>query len=241
MNAVISVYIWTIGLIYIGLLCLLSIFLSYLLPQKILDSWIKRMLRLFFKILFIPVEVEGIEKVDPGRTYLFMSNHTSMFDIPLLEAFIPNYVRAVEAKRQFKWPVYGWAIRRLGNIPIERKNIHASIRTMRRTAEILRRGRSMAILPEGHRTLDGKLRPFKKLPFYLAKQANMPIVPIGLSGLFGLKHKGSWLVQPRAVRIAFGDIIDENKIQSLSVLELRDYVREKILSLAEMPKFKRRK
>ena len=95
----------------------------------------------------------------------------------------------------------------------------------------------MAILPEGHRTLDGKLRPFKKLPFYLAKQANTPIVPIGLSGLFDLKHKGSWLVRPRTVRIAFGDIIDENRIQSLSVLELRDYVREEILSLTEVPKF----
>lgn len=233
MTSVVSLYIWTIGLIYIGSLCLVSIFLSYLLPPKILDSWIKRMLKLFFKILFIPVEVKGVDKIDTGRTYLFMSNHTSMFDIPMLEAYIPNYVRAVEAKRQFKWPVYGWAIRRLGNIPIERKSIHASIRAMRRTAEILQGGKSMAILPEGHRTLDGKLRPFKKLPFYLAKQADTPIVPIGLSGLFDLKHKGSWLVQPRTVRISFGDIIDENKIKSLSVLELRDYVREKILGLVE--------
>lgn len=231
MTAIVSAYVWTIGLVYFGSVCILSIFLSYLIPQRILDPWIKRMLRILFKIVLVPVKVKGTEKIDPKRTYLFMSNHASLFDIPLLEAYIPNYARGVEARRQFKWPVYGWAIRRLGNIPIDRKNIHASIRTMHKTAGILQRGRSIVILPEGHRTLDGRMRPFKKLPFYLAKQANIPIVPIGLSGLFELKHKGSWLIRPRAVRIAFGDVIDEEKIQSLSTLELRDYVRDEILGL----------
>lgn len=107
-----------------------------------------------------------------------MSNHASLFDIPLLEAYIPTFVRGVEALRQFKWRVYGWAIRRVGNIPIDRKNIHASIKSMKKTEKILKKGQSIVILPEGHRTLDGNLGQFKKLPFHLAKQAGVPIIPI---------------------------------------------------------------
>jgi 1-acyl-sn-glycerol-3-phosphate acyltransferase len=233
---IVSAYVWVMGLIYFGSLCFLSIFFSFFIPQKTLDSWIKRILRIFFKILFIPVEVDGDEKINPDRTYLFMSNHASLFDIPLLEAYIPNYVRGIEARRQFKWPVYGWTIRRLGNISIDRKNIHASIRTMRNTSRNLRRGRSIVVLPEAHRTLDGRLRTFKKLPFYLAKQAETPIVPIGLSGLFYLKHKGSWLIRPAPVKIKFGDIIDTREIRSLSILELRDFVKGKIQNLIEEPK-----
>jgi 1-acyl-sn-glycerol-3-phosphate acyltransferase len=160
-----------------------------------------------------------------------MCNHSSLFDIPLLEAYIPTFVRGVEALRQFKWPVYGWAIRRAGNIPIDRKNVHSSIKSMKITEKILKEGKSIVILPEGHRTLDGKLGPFKKLPFHLAKQAGVPVIPIGLSGLFELKNKGSWLIRPRPVTIKFGQPISPEKIQSLSTEELRDFVRKKIQSL----------
>ena len=162
-----------------------------------------------------------------------MCNHSNFFDIPLLEAYIPTFVRGVEALRQFNWPVYGWAIRRMGNIPIDRKNIHASITSMKKTEKILKKGQSIVILPEGHRTLDGNLGPFKKLPFHLAKQAGVPIIPIGLSGLFQLKHKGSWIIDPRPVKIKFGQPISPDKIQNLSTEELRDYTREKIQDLIE--------
>lgn len=200
--------------------------------QKTLDPFIKKSLKILFKILSIKVRSEGSENVEPNKTYLFMSNHESLFDIPLLEAYVPTFVRGVEALRQFKWPVYGWAIRRVGNIPIDRKNIHASIKSMKKTEKALRKGKSIIILPEGHRTLDGNLGPFKKLPFHLAKQAGFPIMPIGLSGLFELKHKGSWLIRPRPVIIKFGQSISPDEIQSLSIEELRDLVRGQIQALA---------
>ncbi|MDH4218211.1 MAG: 1-acyl-sn-glycerol-3-phosphate acyltransferase [Candidatus Aminicenantes bacterium] len=121
----------------------------------------------------------------------------------------------------------------MGNIPIDRKNIHASITSMKKTEKILKKGQSIVILPEGHRTLDGNIGPFKKLPFHLAKQAGVPVIPIRLSGLFELKHKGSWLIRPRPVKIKFGSPISSEKIQSLSTEELRDYIRGKIQDLIE--------
>lgn len=231
MKYLITAYAWVIGGLYFILLCLITICLTFFLKPRTFDPWLKKSLSFLFKLLFIKVQSEGSEKIESNTNYLFMSNHSSLFDIPLLEAYVPTYVRAVEALRQFKWPVYGWAIRRLGNIPIDRKNIHASITSMKKTEKILKEGQSIVILPEGHRTLDGNLGPFKKLPFHLAKQAGIPVIPIGLSGLFRLKNKGSWLVRPRPVKIKFGQPIPPEKIESLSTEELRDFIREKIQDL----------
>jgi 1-acyl-sn-glycerol-3-phosphate acyltransferase len=233
MKYLIAAYTWVVGGLYFILICLITICLTFFLKPRTIDPWLKKSLRFLFKILFIKVQSEGSEKIESNTNYLFMSNHSSLFDIPLLEAYIPTFVRAVEALRQFKWPLYGWAIRRLGNIPIDRKNIHASIKSMKRTEKILKKGKSIIILPEGHRTLDGNLGQFKKLPFHLAKQAGIPIIPIGLSGLFQLKHKGSWLIRPRPVTIKFGQPITPEKIESLSTEELRDFIREKIQDLID--------
>ena len=231
MRHLVSAYCWFVGGLYFVLLMFLCILLSFIFPQKTLDPFIKASLKFLFKILFVRVRSEGAEVVAKDETYLFMSNHQSLFDIPLLAAYIPTFVRGVEALRQFKWPVYGWTIRRLGNIPIDRNNIHASIRSMKMTEAVLKKGRSIAILPEGHRTLDGNLGPFKKLPFHLAKQAGVPVIPVGLSGLFQLKHKGSWLIRPRPITIKFGRPIAREDIQAHSAERLRDYVRERIQDL----------
>jgi 1-acyl-sn-glycerol-3-phosphate acyltransferase len=238
MKHLVSAYCWFVGGLYFILLLFLCIILSLFIPQKILDPYMKKSLRFLFKILFIKVRAEGTEHVRKNKTYLFMSNHESLFDIPLLEAYVPTFVRGVEALRQFKWPVYGWAIRLVGNIPIDRKNIHASIKSMKITEKTLKKGKSIIILPEGHRTLDGKLGPFKKLPFHLAKQAGVPVIPIGLSGLFELKNKGSWLIRPRPITIKFGQPIPPEKIQSLSTEELRDFVRENIEGLIEQAAYR---
>lgn len=231
MKGLISLYAWIMGGLYFIVLCLITIVLTFFIKQETLDPWIKKRLRFLFRILFIKVRSEGSEQIDPKKTYLFMCNHSSLFDIPLLEAYIPTFVRGVEALRQFKWPVYGWVIKRLGNIPIDRKNIHASIRSMKATERSLKGGMSFVVLPEGHRTLDGHLGEFKRLPFHLAKQAGVPIIPIGISGLFLLKRKGSWLIKPQPVTIRFGKPVDPETIQALSVEELRDSIRSKIQGL----------
>jgi 1-acyl-sn-glycerol-3-phosphate acyltransferase len=233
MKHLISFYCWTVGGLYFFVLCIVTILLTFVLSPRRIDPWLKRRLRFLFKLLFIPVKSSGAEVIKPDQHYLFMANHVSLFDIPLFAGYIPTFVRGVEALRQFKWPLYGWAIRRLGNIPIDRKNIHASIKSMKITENELRQGQSILILPEGHRTLDGNLRPFKKLPFHLAKEAGVPIIPIGTSGLFDLKHKGSWLIRPHTVKIKFGEPIPAEKIRDLSREELSDCVRVRIENLID--------
>jgi 1-acyl-sn-glycerol-3-phosphate acyltransferase len=236
MKYLISLYAWIVGGLYFLVFCIVGILLSFFMKPQRFDPLLKAMMRGVFKIIFVKVKRKGVENVQQGRTYLFMSNHESLFDIPAVEGYVPTFIRGVEALRQFRWPVYGWLIRRHGNIPIDRKNIYASLRSMKKTAEVLKNGQSMIILPEGHRTLDGKMGPFKKFPFHLAKQAGVPIIPIGLSGLFELKNKNSWLIRPRPITIAFGSPIEEDTIKRMSLEELRQTVRQRIQDLLEKEK-----
>ena len=231
MTRIYSLYAWIVGGTYFVLVLILTILLSFLIPQRRLDPVIKKMLRILFPLLCIRVEVEGENTIDPAQCYLFMANHVNILDIPLLGGFLPTFVRGVEAQRQFKWPLYGWAVRRVGNVSIDRTNIRASLRSLTRAGDLLKSGQSMVILPEGHRTLDGRLGPFKRLPFHLAKQVDIPIIPVGMDGLFRLKHKGSWLIQPGRIRLRIGPVISVETIREMNLEDLRDLARSEIQKL----------
>lgn len=233
MKVLISLYVWIVGGIYFLIFAFMAMALSFFAKPERFDPFLKLCLKGLLKLIFVKVRVEGKEFVDTSQAYLYMSNHESLFDIPVLEAYIPTFVRGVEAKRQFKWPVYGWLISRMGNIPIDRKNVHASIRSIKKAAKVLKKGKSIVILPEGTRTLDGKMGRFKKLPFLLAKKGGVPVVPIGLSGLFELKNKGTWIVKPKPITIRFGQPIAPEAVDSLSVEELSELVRSKISALLD--------
>ncbi len=235
MSTLISLYIWIVGSIYFLFFLLFALICSFLLPVSVYDPWLKKMLQFLFVLIGTKVKVEGLNNLKPDTTYLFMANHVSLFDIPLLGGFVPGIVRGVEAKRPNHWSLYNLVQRRLGNVPIERENIHRSVTSIRRTINILNSGRSMIILPEGHRSMDGVMKPFKKLPFFLAKQTNNNLVPVGLSGLFELKPKGVRKIKPTTIKICFGEVISQEKQDSLSVLELRDYMAKEIAKLIEKP------
>jgi len=235
MKTLISIYIWVAGMLYFLVFLLFTLACTYLFPVKVYDPWMKKMLRFLFVVTGIKVETEGVQHVKPDTIYLFMANHVSLFDVPLLAGYIPGIVRAVEALQHHRWPLYGWVSRRLGNVPIERESYHNSLASLRKTLNLINNGRSMVILPEGHRTLDGNLQPFKKLPFLLAKQSEIPILPIGLSGLYHLKPKGNWMIRPAAIKISFGQEISPELIRDLTVTQLRDHVQNEISKLIERP------
>ena len=231
MKQIFSLYLWIVLFTYSVFFLVFAIIVSYIFPVKKYTPWLQSILKFVFKIMFIKVEVEGIENISTNKTYLYMANHVSLFDIPLLGGFIPGYARGVEADRQHAWPLYGWAMRRLGNIPIDRKNVFSSLGSISKTASFITEGKSMIILPEGHRTMDGELRQFKNFPFLLAKKVDVEILPIGLSGLYTLKNKNSWLINPGKVRIKFGKPIGVETIQELPTKKLRENVREVIKDL----------
>jgi 1-acyl-sn-glycerol-3-phosphate acyltransferase len=232
-RTLISALLWILGLTYALTFLLIALILSVLFPPRSIDPFLKSLVRGLFRVLFIRVEVYGCEGLDPERTVIYMANHSSLLDTPLVAGFVPGYLRGIEASRQHRWPLYGWVMRRLGNLPIEREDVHSSISTMRRAAEYLRTGGSLMIFPEGHRTSSGQLLPFKKLPFHLAKEVGTPIIPLTICGTFQINNKTSWRISPGTVTMHFGEEIGEEEIGRLTTLELRDLAEARIRSVLE--------
>ena len=228
MKTLISAGLWILGLAYALIFLLVALILSYLFPPKAIDPYLKRLVRGLFRVLFIRVEVRGLEGLDPDRTVIYMVNHGSLLDTPLVAGFVPGYVRGIEASQQHRWPLYGRVMGRLGNLPIERDDVHASISTMKRAADYLDSGGSLIIFPEGHRTPSGHLLPFKKLPFHLAKRSRKPIIPLTIRGMFEINNKTSWLVRPGTVTMHFGEEISVEDAKELTTVELRDLVEARI-------------
>ena len=235
MRKLVSLFIWVTGMLYFVFFLLFTLACTYIFPERIYLPWFKKMMRFLFMVIFTKVEKEGLHHVKPGKIYLFMANHVSLFDLPLLAGYVPGNARGLEAHNHHHWPLYGWVTRRVGNIPLERESAHSSLASFRKAILLLKNGQSMIILPEGHRTLDGRIQPFKKLPFLLAKQAGTAIIPIGLSGMYSLKRKGNWMIRPGKVKIAFGEEITKEEISNLSINDLKDLVQRKISELVERP------
>jgi 1-acyl-sn-glycerol-3-phosphate acyltransferase len=231
MKKIHSLWLWFSGGSIFLFFLLFAIVCTYLFDEKTYDNRLKAILRFILKVIGIKVEVEGLENLDKNKTYLFMANHVNIFDIPVIGGYLPFNVRGIEADRQFKWPLYGFAIKRLGNIPIDRVNPKKAIKSINLGAKRLQEGKSMVILPEGHRTKTGKIGQFKKLPFHMAKKGGRELVPIGLSGLYKIKRKGSWIVNPGTVKMKVGKPIPLETINTLTTEELRDYTKEKIIEL----------
>jgi 1-acyl-sn-glycerol-3-phosphate acyltransferase len=130
---------------------------------------------------------------------IFIANHQSMIDIWVMFAVIPPPTRFVAKRELFRIPIFGWALASCGCIPIDRANRGEAIRSLRAAAEQIRSGRSVVLYPEGSRSQDGVLRPFKKGAFHLALQAGVPIVPVVITG----SHRA---LPPRSLRVRPGPV-----------------------------------
>lgn len=153
-------------------------------------------------------KVVGRELIDPSKQYIFMSNHVSNLDPPLLIPLLPFRQTIMVKKELFRLPVLGRAMRMADCVPIDRSNRDAAIASVREAEEIIRRGHHMVVYPEGTRSRDGRLLPFKKGPFYMAMETGVPIVPITLLGTGTLWPKGKFFVTPGEATVVFHTPID---------------------------------
>jgi 1-acyl-sn-glycerol-3-phosphate acyltransferase len=139
---------------------------------------------LILKTSGIRVRVEGLERIDPGGTAIYCANHQSAMDIPVLYTSLPVQFRFVAKRSLFNMPFMGWHLRRSGHIPVDRDRPREAIRSLKKAAQEIRAGKSVLLFPEGHRSRNGQLLPFKAGSFYIAILAGVPIVPITVNGTF---------------------------------------------------------
>ncbi len=182
----------------------------------------------------IDLKIKGLDLIEKDTAYLIMANHQSLFDLFVIPAAIPIPFVGVEAAYHFKIPLWGQMIKIWGNIPIKRNDLKEGIESIRKAALLFSQGASIAILPEGHRTLTGKMGPFKKGPFHLARNTRATILPVGICGLYQYNGKpGGLRLKPGRVSVTVGSPISYEKYQALSIEDLRDLVRNEILRLAK--------
>ncbi len=145
------------------------------------------------------VRVVGAENLHPGRSYIYMANHQSNADIPVLLGRLPVQFRWLAKAELFKIPIFGGAMRKVGYISIDRSNRKSAFASLETAARTIRNGTSVMIFPEGTRSRDGSLLPFKKGGFVLAVDAGVPIVPVILKGTGDIMPKGKIMVRSTSV------------------------------------------
>jgi 1-acyl-sn-glycerol-3-phosphate acyltransferase len=160
------------------------------------------------RIAGVKVRTIGLDKIDPARTYIFMSNHISNLDPPITLPLIPKRSSVMVKKELFKVPILG-PIMRIGSlVPVDRKNRDAGITAVRDAVKAIEQGLNMTIYVEGKRSFDGRLLPFKKGPFYLAEECKVPVVPITISGTEEVMPKARFAIRPGTVTVEFHDPIE---------------------------------
>jgi 1-acyl-sn-glycerol-3-phosphate acyltransferase len=174
----------------------------------------------------VRVRTVGLDKLDPARTYIFMSNHVSNLDPPIMMRLIPRRTSVMARHELFDYPILGRALRLGSLVPVQRKNREAGIAAVRAAAEVIRKGINMTIYVEGGRSFDGKLIPFKKGPFYLAVECGVPVVPVTIVGTHYAMPKGRFTVKPGEVTVTFHDPIEPRDFGDRDALKAK--VREAI-------------
>ena len=150
-------------------------------------------------VLFIcgvKVRIAGLENIDLGGNYVYVSNHASMFDIPAIVAGVPDQIRIVYKKELEVIPLFGWGLKWGSYIGIDRRSGADAVKSLEEAAAKIRNGASVLLYAEGTRTLDGKLQPFKRGAFNLAVKAGVPVVPLTVNGSFHILKKKSIIIRP---------------------------------------------
>ncbi len=228
-----AAYVWIFGVAVFMIIATISIIGIVVTSPRIFSPVFKFLLRILIKLMFIRVEITGKEKYDKTKTYLIMPNHVSFMDAVFLSAYLPSHTIAIEEKSHFKWPFYGWLTFLHGNVPINRTSIIGSKKSFELGLKKLESGINLIIFPEGGRTVNGKMRPFKKLPFMMAQQSTKDIMPIGMEGIYEMNNKNSYLIKPIKIRFSFGDPIPNATVIALENEELVSTTRSRILEMLD--------
>ncbi len=169
-----------------------SVLLGPLTPQRGVSLWAMRSWsRSCLRLLHISVDVQGLEGI-PAGAFVYACNHQSLLDTLLLASTLPGDVKWAVKSSLTAIPFLGWHLWLAGHVRVERGvGRREAVETVERFAGVLRRGKPLLVFPEGTRSRDGRIGPFKKGPFYAAVRAGVPVVPVALHGTGALMEKGA--------------------------------------------------
>jgi 1-acyl-sn-glycerol-3-phosphate acyltransferase len=176
----------------------------------------------------VKIEVCGREHLQPDQNYIFMSNHVSNLDPPVLIPAIPGRCSVLVKKELFRIPILGTGMKVADLVPVDRSDREAAIESVKAAVQVLHQGLHILVFPEGTRSADGHLLPFKKGPFHLATESGVSIVPVTLLGTFESWPKTRFALQPGTATVVFHPPVDPRSYPDRA--ELMSAVSESIAS-----------
>jgi 1-acyl-sn-glycerol-3-phosphate acyltransferase len=217
--------------VYTAIICLPA-FVSSLLDRS--GHWPSFFQRVWANWLLrtngIHLQLEGIDKLGKDRSYILVSNHASILDIPGIVSAAPFPVRFIAKKSLIWFPVFGWFLYFADHILIDRESAQSALKSLKRAASLLKAGISIIVFPEGTRTSDGEVKDFKRGAFLLAQHSKFPVVPVSISGTYDMLPRQGWCFWPGTMHMRMGEPIP---IRDLSLQESRNLmgrVREIIIN-----------
>lgn len=218
------IYQWAIAYPILAVLTIitavLTIFVSALGMSRSLGYYIPHIwARLWCVLLFVRVEVRGRENIDPGTSYVFIANHQGAFDIFLIFGYLNHNFKWMMKKSLEKIPFVGFACRVSRHIMVDRSSASAINQTMVNAKKILRDGMSLVVFPEGSRTPDGKMKPFKRGAFMLATEFGLPIVPLTIDGSFRVMNKTTLNTAPGKIVLTIHRPMQQTGERTKEVME----------------------
>ncbi len=153
----------------------------------------------------VGLKVTGLSHVDPKRQYIFMVNHQSHIDIPVLIQSLPSFQLRWIAKRELLWvPFFGWAMWAAKHVTVDRSDRMDALGSLKKAKERMKGGISLVIFPEGTRSSNGNLLPFKRGGLLLAARTQTPIVPVTINGSWAILPKGNWRIRGGQIEVTVG-------------------------------------
>lgn len=229
-------YYWTLAaavllLIFIGIPI---IFIGHILRtvfgvENFVFPYAKFGCRLWLRAAGARVHVEGLENLDRNQAYVFIANHQSNLDPPLLFAYLGHNTGAIAKKELTKYPIMKQGFPLAHVVPIDRSNRESAIESTRRGAAELRKGHSLMAFPEGTRTVDGRVKDFKKGVFYMAIEAGVPVVPVVVNDTRLVMPKGKSFVTPGDIYLKILPPIPTAGYNDQNIEELVQIARDRIV------------
>jgi 1-acyl-sn-glycerol-3-phosphate acyltransferase len=194
-----------------------------------------RWARMVLAICGVRVAVVGAENLDPRQHYVFCSNHFSLIDTPLMFGCMPREFRILARHGLWKIPFLGWHLNRAGHLPVHRENPRVAARNIQQAADKIREGFSVLIFPEGGRTREDRMRPFKPGAGYIAIRAQAPVVPMAIVGTRNILPPNSLELRPGRAELRVGKPLATGGLEQRDAKDLMVKLREAILELGREP------
>lgn len=185
------------------------------------------------RICLAKLKIEGAENFRKFPVAVYASNHTSYMDTPVIFASIPFQFRILAKKELWRWPLIGWYLGRSGQMPIDIENPHATLSSLGGAVKTLRAGMPLFVFPEGGRTPNGELRPFLSGAAYLAIRAQVPLVPIALTGVYDLLPMHTRHFYHSKLTLCVGEPIETKGMTVRQNGELTERLRSAIAEMVE--------